>query len=258
MSLFERIILKDVQGFQNLTAEEKERDLTLFKHKYVALWLTRLFMNSMIPSVISLFLCITNFIICIVFDGAIVSIVFFTTLPIFAFTSVINMIIMHKSKFKKKTSEEIGYWLIEKFQNLWLLNQKVISFKDWKVIKKRNKVLYDKARSESCNHKCYFTTYGIANTLENPDIKVLWICIETLNQKCGHSVIVRNNQIYDSNLRRTYNRDEYLKAFKAEVFKEYYIEEYMSQANMQQTHFTFLDWEEFGEWCKVRNAVRND
>lgn len=258
MSLFERIILKDVQDFQNLTAEEKERDLTLFKHKYVALWITCLFMNSMIPSAISLVLCIINLAICIVCNGAIVSIVFFTTIPIVAFITAIDMIIMYKSKFKKKTGEEIGDWFIEKIQNLWLLNQKVISFKDWKIIKKRNKVLYDKARSEDCNHKCYFTSYGIANTLENPDIKVLWICIETLNHKCGHSVIVRNDQIYDSNLRRTYNREEYLKAFKAEVFKEYSIEEYMSKANMQQTYFTFLDWEEFGEWCKVRNAVRND
>lgn len=259
MSLFERIILKDVQDFQNLTAEEKERDLTLFKHKYVALWITCMFMNSMIPSVISLVLGIINLVICIVCDGAIVSIVFFTTLPILAFTSAIDTIIMYKSKFKKKTGEEIGDWFIEKFQNLWLLNQKVISFKDWIIIKKRNKVLYDKARSEDCNHKCYFTSYAIANTLENPDIKILWISIQTTPEdKCGHSVIVRDDKIYDSNLRRTYNREEYLKAFKAEVFKEYSIEEYMSKANMQQTYFTFLDWEEFGEWCKVRNAVRND
>ena len=255
MSLFERIILKDVQDFQNLTAEEKERDLTLFKHKYVALWLTCLFMNSMIPSVISLVLCIINLVICIVCDGAIVSVVFFTTLPILAFTSAINTIIMYKSKFKKKTGEEIGDWFIEKFQNLWLLNQKVISFKDWNIIKKRNKVLYDKARSEDCNHKCYFTSYAIANTLKNPDIKILWICIETLNHKCGHAVILKNNKIYDTNLRRTYNREDYLKAFKAEIFKEYSIKDYL---NIHQSLFDSLDWEEFEKWCQERNAVRNN
>lgn len=258
MSLFEKIILKDVQDFQNLTAEEKERNLTLFKHQYVASWITCLFMYSIIPTAISLVLCVINLAICIACDGVIVSIVFFTTLPIIAFLTAKDMIVMYKYKFKKQTGEEIVDWFIEKIQNLWLLNRKVISFKDWKIIKKRNKVLYDKARSEDCNHQCYFTSYALANTLENPDIKVLWICIETLNEKCGHSVIVRNDKIYDSNLRRTYNREEYLKAFKAEVFKEYSIEEYMSKANTQQTYFTFLDWEEFGEWCKVRNAVRND
>lgn len=256
MSLFERIILKDVQYFQNLTAVEKERTLTLFKHKYIALWLTSLLMNSAIPYLIGLVICIVNLVVNIFADGAVVLILFYITMPI-AIALLIIDIIFYKIKRKKQTAEEVRDWLIEKFQNLWLLNGKVISFKDWKIIKKRDKVLYEKVRSEDCNPKCYFTSYAIANTLQNPDIKVLWICIETLNYKCGHSVIVRGDKIYDTNFRRTYNREEYLKAFKAEVFKEYSIEEYLNKANLQQTYFTFLDWEEFGEWCKVRDAERD-
>lgn len=258
MKFCEKIILKEVQDFQNLTDEEKETDLILFKHKYIAIWLSGLFVNSMIPWVISLIVCIIDLVICFTCNVVIVSIVFFITLPIVAFTTTVAIFIMYKLKFKKKTDKEIRDWLFEKFQNLWLLNQKVISFKDWKIIKKRNQVLYDKARSEDCNNKCYFTSYAIANTLENPDIKVLWISIEASNHRCGHSVIVRNDKIYDSNLRRTYNREEYLKAYRAEIFKEYSIEEYMNKSNLKKEQFDFLDWEEFGKWCEEKNIVRSN
>lgn len=259
MSLFERIMLKVLQDFQHLTAEEKSIHITLLKHQYVAWLIACLFIKSMIPSVIGIVLCVVNLAIYITCDGVIVGIVFFTTLPIIAFITTLYMIIMYKYIFKKQTGQEIEDWFIEKIQNLWLLNWKVISFKDWKIIKKRDKALYDYARSEECNNKCYFTSYELVNTLEDPDIKMLWICIQTTPEyKCGHSVIARNNKIYDSNFRRTYNREEYLKVFKAEIFKEYSIEEYMNKANLQQTYFNFWDWEEFGEWCKVRNAVRNN
>ena len=71
MSLFEKIILKDIQSFQNLTAEEKEMDLILFKHKYIAIWLSCLFMNSMVPWVITLIICIIDLVICFACNVAI-------------------------------------------------------------------------------------------------------------------------------------------------------------------------------------------
>lgn len=258
MSFYERFILKGIRDFQNLTAEEKQKYLTLFKHKYLSVWLTCKFMKSIIPNTVGFVLLLINLALNIVVKGTISNIVFFTTMPIIIFIIIIEWVIIYKYKRKKQTVDEIGGWLVEKFQNLWLLNWHVISFKDWFIIKKKDRVLYEKARSEDCNHKCYFTSYALANTLENPDIRILWICIGPLDNKFGHAVIVRNDKVYDSNLRRTYGREEYLRAFNAEVFKEYSINEYLNKENLHQSHFTFLDWEEFGEWCKERNAVRDD
>lgn len=258
MSFCERFILKDVQGFQNLTADEKQKDLTLFKHKYLAVWLTCFFMHSMIPNLLGFVICVVNLVVNFFVDGAGVLILFCITMPIAIALLSIDTIIFYKYKRKKQTTEEVGDWFIEKFQNLWLLNWKVISFKDWKIIKKRYNKLYIKARSEVCNHKCYDTTYAIANTLQNPDIKILWICIESRGHKCGHAVISRNDEIYDSNLRRTFNREEYLKAFNAEIFKEYSLEEYSDKENLPQSCFVYLDWEQFGEWCVEHNAVRSN
>jgi hypothetical protein len=143
------------------------------------------------------------------------------------------------------------------FQNLWLLNCQVISFKDWKTIKKRWKELYYFARSEACNHQCYTTTYEIANTLKNPEIKILWIAIQSIEEKCGHAVILRKGKIYDSNLRRTFNYDEYFKAFNVEIFKEYLLEDYLVKGKLsRESSFEDLDWKSFGDWCEERNVAR--
>ena len=258
MNFYEKIILKDVRDFQNLTAEEKERTVIIFSHKIMALWVADLFMNTMIPIVISILLGIINMIMCIVFNKVIVSIIFFLTLPIMISILVIYIIVIYKLKHKKQTDKEIKEWLIQKIQNLWLLNYKVISFKDWKFIKKRHETLYERVRSEYCNQKCYFTSYALVNVLENPEFKILWIGAEYLDHRCGHSVITRKNKIYDSNLRRTYDREKYLKAFNAEVFKEYSIDEYLNKANLQKSDFDFLDWEEFGKWCEARGVIRSE
>lgn len=257
MTLFERIISKELQDFQNLTTEDQERILKLFKHKCIALWLTRMFMYSIIPRLIALAICIISIVLNIFAKVAVALISFYITMFIALVMVNIEIVVFYKIKRKKQTTKEVSDWFIEKIQNLWLLNKGVISFKDWKIIKKRNKLLYDKARSEDCNHECYFTTYAIANTLQNPEIKILWVSIDSTDHRCGHSVLVRNDKIYDSNLRRTYNREEYLKAFKTEVFKEYSIEEYMGRAKIQEKHFICLDWGTFGEWCREHNVVRN-
>ena len=257
MNLFEKIILKDVSDFQNLTAEEKRKHLPIFKHNCLALWLSNFLLNSPISFSIALIICIIDLIVIFLVDTQFIIILFFVTMPFPAALLILNIISLYKKNIKKQTNKEINDWLTQKIENLWLLNNKVISFNDWKFIKKKNKTLYKKVRSKECNHTCYFTSYTIANTLKNPDIKILWICVETFNHKCGHSVLVKNNKIYDSNLRRTYNREKYLKSLNAEVFKEYSMDEYLNDFNIQQTYFSFLDWEEFDTWCKQRNAIRN-
>ena len=60
--------------------------------------------------------------------------------------------------------------ITSKFQNLWLLDGRVISYKEWQTIKKDNEWTYRVLRSDECNHKCYDITYVLANILRNPDI----------------------------------------------------------------------------------------
>lgn len=261
MSFCERFILKDVQGFQKLTAEQKKKYLILHKHQHLAWGFAYLFLGSIIPYLIALAICLVNLIIniCLVVVGLpSASILFYTTMPLAIAILGIEAIIVYRNKRKKETSEEIWEYLTEKFQNLWLLNWHVISFKDWKNIKKRCKKLYYSARSEICNHECYATTYAIANTLKNPEIKILWIAIQSAEKRSGHAVILRNGRIYDSNLRRTFTYDKYFEAFDVEVFKEYSLEEYLTkEALSYESCFENLEWDSFGKWCIENNVVRS-
>lgn len=258
MSFCERFILKDEQDFQKLTAEQKKQYLTLHKHQCLARWVAYWFIGSMIPSFIAFAIGTVNLVLNI-FVGRIPSYILLSTImPVATVIMGIQVIVIYRYYSKKETPNEVWDYLTEKFQNLWLLNWQVISFKDWNNIKKRCKKLYYDARSEVCNHKCYVTTYAIANALQNPEIKILWIAIESMDKRCGHAVILRNGKIYDSNLRRTFNRAEYFNSFNVEIFKEYSLEEYLNKENLsRESCFSHLEWEEFGEWCKEHNVVRS-
>lgn len=230
----------------------------MYKHKHLAWGFAYLFLDSMIPDLIVFVIGVVNLIIDICVGGVHSYILFFTTMPLATAILGIKVIVTYRYKRKKETQEEVWEYLTEKFQNLWLFNWQVISFKDWKNIKKRCKKLYYDARSEICNHECYATTYAIANTLKNPEIKILWIAVQSAEEKCGHAVILRNGKIYDSNLRRTFNYDEYFKAFNVEIFKEYSLEDYLTQENLsRESCFKLLEWKAFGKWCIEHNVVRS-
>lgn len=253
MGLFERIFLKDVSDFQELTTEQKKQYLTLHYHQHLAIGLASSFL-TIIPNTITLVICVVNLIILICIGGVLSHILFYTTMPL-----AITILGIELRYFRKMENyQEARKYLAEKVQNLWLLNWQVISFKDWKNIKKRCKTLYYGARSEACNHECYTTTYALANTLKNPEIKILWISVQCEEKRYGHAVILKNGKIYDSNLRRTFNYDKYFKAFNVEIFKEYSIAEYLGKDILPYESSLFASkWEEFGEWCKNNNVVRN-
>ena len=96
------------------------------------------------------------------------------------------------------------------------------------------------------------TSFQLAKTLHNPNIKILWIGLTDYSEKYGHAVLEKNGRIYDTNHRRTYKKKKYLKAQEAELFKEFPIAEYETASD-----FTMLGWIEFGNWCRKRGVTRN-
>ena len=258
MCLYERFILGNVRIFQNVTTEEKQKHLTLFGHKYLSMWLAYNFIGTIYPFVISFILLGIDIALCCKVRNLFSCIFIFINLALIVFFHIIEIIIIYKFKYKKNTMDEVVDWMIEKFQNLWLLNWHVISFIDWINIKRNNRELYEMSRSAECDHKCYYISYLLANTLRNPDIKIVWMCIKSLGKCCGHAVLQKDNRIYDSNLRRTFKREKYMEAFEVKVFREYSISEYLNKVNLDSDKFTFLDWEEFGKWCEKQNVVRSN
>ena len=145
------------------------------------------------------------------------------------------------------------FGLKDMIQNICLFNQKVISFKDWRSIRKYSKYLYKQIRTDTCNKKCYDTVYQIANVLRNPDIKIMWVSMEdfVLKQRIGHAILVKGEYIYDSNVRRTFKIDKYFENNNVKSYRRFELLDYLDNKYEMDT----LIWEDFEAWCINHNAI---
>lgn len=127
---------------------------------------------------------------------------------------------------------------------------KVVSKKDWKDIKKHwPKEAYKEAISKkSCGH-CYFYSWAIAQWLE--DAKLMYCSQKLKDGPSAHAVIVKDNCVYDTNLRRHFDYNEYIELYDIVIYKMFSEEEYRTE--------TFFDdiRPEFVEWCAKNNVYCN-
>lgn len=252
--LFYREIMKLNPDFKKIDEKERSNNLTIFGHKYISLWITYKFMDSLIPLLVCMFILGVDLTILMVFETkAITYTIYCLTIPLITLILTVKIIIRYKIEREKQDARETASWLWDTLQNLWLLNGKVISRRSWSSIKTNNKELYKWLRTNECNQKCYDATFQISKTLNDSDINILWIAITTCyGEKCGHAVLEKDGWIYDSNHRRTYKKEKYFQAQKAELYKEFPLEVYNASYDFEQ-----LGWIEFGEWCNRRGAIRN-
>ena len=252
MNFYEKIVLKNFPEFKDLSEEKLRNYLALSKHSHLSLWMTFKFVDTPIPAVLALLLCIVNYLLLnFWFSNLICYAVPFLTIPLIFIALIIQVNIIYRYEVKKQNRDEIVVWLLEKIKNIWLLDGRVISVKDWLSMKKRARGVYVASRSEKCFGKCYYSTHLLAKTISNPNIKLLWICIDDVYDKLGHAVLAKDGYIYDTNQRKTYSIKEYFEIQNAELFKEYSFQDYINAK-----HFDNLDWDEFGKWCESRNALR--
>ena len=170
MSFYERIF-ENSGLIREHTKEEKRNNIYLFRNSFLAILLTYKFTHTSHMYVTTGILSLGIFLFTFVIKGTIAYIYYAISMPIIIF--VVTVYIAINVRIKQKGIDGIETWLCEKFQNLWLLDGRVISYKEWQTIKKDNEWTYRVLRSDECNHKCYDITYVLANILRNPDIKIV-------------------------------------------------------------------------------------
>lgn len=125
----------------------------------------------------------------------------------------------------------------------------VVSKEDWKRIKKENnreyKFIWDK---RNIGH-CYAVTWILARHIE--DAKIMYCSCKGENGQTAHAVIVKNHCIYDTNDRKHFDYDEYIKMFDVEVYQIYEKEQYCSINFFNNIRQGFVDW------CAERNVHCN-
>jgi len=252
-----------------VTEEYLKADNYMFKHFYIISYLIALFIYPNTGIIITILsgICGISFLVL----GYKLGINSFYVLAILS--AIIECIPWFMTSRVKKglkmgeSLEQVQTKLIDKLQNIYLINPLVISFKDWKKLKKAAKTNYDYLRSYDSIGKCYQATYYIANVLRKKQIKIMWLVNCDSTDKYGHAVLVKNNWIYDTNRRRTYSKAKYLELNQSKVFKEISIDEYLVE-NIEQlvscevdSDIVFRrlgpDWDKFKIFCDNIGAKRS-
>lgn len=261
--------IKQLQLENGVTEEYLKADNYMFKNTYMISYLIGLLIYPNTGITITMLSCICG--ISFLVLGYKLGINSFYVLAILS--AIIECLpLLITSRVKKglkigKSLKQIQIQLINKLQNVYLINPLVISFKDWKKLKKAAKTNYDYLRSYNSVGECYKATYYIANVLRKKQIKIMWLVNCNSTHKYGHAVLVKNNWIYDTNRRRTYSKAKYLELNQSKVFKEISIDEYLAE-NMEQlisyevnTNAVFRklrpDWDEFKIFCENFGAKRS-
>ena len=256
MNFYKRT-LKNVDSFQNLSEEQKERQIYLYKHKFLPWVIMDMFtVNSnqtMCLVIILDLICIACLLISYFLKFFYLMIFAIIVIPILIMLFIVNCYIQRKlDKKDEKEQKKFIDEFCERISNIYLWNFKVISLRTWISIKKY-KEYYRYLRSSKCNNKCYATSRKLVTVMLDPKVKLLWLGVVGTQDghKFGHSVLRKGNWIYDSNLRRTYKAKLYIECYQAEIFKEFEINEYMDSEYMSEI------WNgEFKTWCDEKGIKR--
>lgn len=122
----------------------------------------------------------------------------------------------------------------------------VVSKDDWKRIKKKNKHAYRFICSKKNIGHCYAVAWTLALWIK--DAKVMYCSIAGKDGQTAHAVVVKNNCVYDTNERRHYDFDEYMKFHKAEVYQIFEEEVYCTKSFFDNVRQDFVNW------CAERNV----
>ena len=157
----------------------------------------------------------------------------------------LSIIYAISSLFFQKIFELTEYPTFKILQHL-LRYGKVVTKKDWKNVKKYYKRLYKDLTSKKSYGFCYFYSRALALYLE--DAQLMYCAILVEGRPSGHSVIVKNNCIYDTNDKKHYEYDEYIKDNYVLIYKMFSRDEYEKESFFDDIRQGFV------EWCKENNA----
>ena len=253
MNFYKKVILKHVPEFQKLTEEQQRISVMMHKHKYIAMWISALFATTSYPGILTLVLSAATLVILNFVNATVGNILFWTTFPYNLFVCAMYFYWFRRVIIKKDTNQEYYNRLFDFFTKPWLYNYKVVTKKDWKKLKVANKTRYKAYRTEESNHHCYSVTYELARIIASKDVKIVWIFMESWCSKCGHAILIKGDYVYDSNMRRTYKKNEYFRYFKVQVFNEFDYTEWSTYDALKQSEA----WQAFAIWCRQLGGKRD-
>lgn len=129
-----------------------------------------------------------------------------------------------------------------------LFNNRILSIKDWKIIKSLDPKLYLDLTSDASFGFCYHYSRELGLVLKN--VSLVWCSLYGPLEHChfAHAFILKDGYLYDSNLRLSYKFEDYAKITNLKVYKTWSYEEFSIP------NFRSSVREDFRKWCKENNV----
>lgn len=127
---------------------------------------------------------------------------------------------------------------------------RVVTKKDWKMIKKKRPKVYKELFSKKSYGHCYYYSWRVALFLE--DAQLMYGSFKHSDGSLsGHAVVVKNNCVYDTNARSHYDIDEYKELMDFTVYKMFSEKEYRTRDFFDNIRDGFVQWcSEHDVYCK--------
>lgn len=125
--------------------------------------------------------------------------------------------------------------------NLFGKYGRVVTKDDWNTIKKDSPEAYKFLKSRKSIYKCYDCSQFIALYLQ--DAKLMYCSIKLRDGSFGgHSVILKNDYVYDTNDRMHYTLKDFVKHHTATIYKTFSREEYENDDFFENIKSDWISW----------------
>lgn len=160
---------------------------------------------------------------------------------------VISIILFFVFEFSDRAFSKTIKYSGKIFTRIFGRYGKVVRKDDWKRIKKKNRDAYKFIWDKNNIGHCYMVAWVLSLWIE--DAKLMYCSVKRKQGDwTAHAVVVKNNCVYDTNLRNHYDYDEYIKIFEAEVYQIFEEETYCKKSFFDDVR------QGFKEWCAERNV----
>lgn len=150
----------------------------------------------------------------------------------------------------KTLSEKRKIKIVEFLFKFFTLNGKALGKEEWKKIKKYDFGLYRELLCDDSLHLCYFYSLKIAKVIK--DSTLIWgyvePCFKNNTYRAAHALIIKNNYVYDSNLKLSIKYDDYASLYNLKIYKSWNYNVYSKK------FFREDERAEFRKWC-INNDV---
>lgn len=143
-----------------------------------------------------------------------------------------------KTRYKQRTLELKN--IIRK--KVTISKNSVLSKKDWKLIKKTNKELYEDLLGDKSDDDSFYYARQIGLIVKDVELMYVAINDKSEDEVRAHALVKRDGKVYDPFLKRSFNLNDYARLYEMETYEIWSFKEYSKRNFEESVKKDFTNW----------------